>query len=494
MPFILVFVSLAIALFSYLRHTDGRGTTLDGNHEGDVVVISSASHSSGLYTTSADLKNPLLEDSNYSNSNGSRSNASLVVGVRCINALKSSCGEFSNANFKWFVLLQILNILIVTGVNIFYLLIENEIRSLGKKPNDIKIPTIPNFYKNFLPIALSIFKIIWSNTFVVLMIKFGIRCDFPEVLLFHHHVFSTIYMYILVPIVSVLVTDVDCFFYAIRDPNKISEDYNNLSLEVDCTLASCTAQLQENTVSSFISVSWIYSYQCGSSLLIDFVPAVLAKYTIIGILLPILKLLWLSFSPSGCIRNISLSNLILPYTFNSLRDNKLHGNRQIRTYRYLSNSLIDIIMLFTFGILCPFLTFIIVFSITINEFVNHLQVGSYLHDKSLLTNEASLKQVEQSVLVASIYLSNSYSLFLSMWKPMVLTVLLFMTLTMFDFISDVYYNIPGFFAVILFWFVIILVFFSRERFDKIFCLNRNKAETQAGTNRNSIIEMNQSPL
>ena len=81
---------------------------------------------------------------------------------------------------------------------------------------------------------------------------------------------------------------------------------------------------------------------------------------------------------------------------------------------------------------------------------------------------------------------------------MVFTILMFSTVILFDMIADVYSNVLGVISVLIFWFVMILGFYSRERLEKIIgCLSckgscSSKRNEDLETDRSSIIEMNKS--
>ena len=75
-----------------------------------------------------------------------------------------------------------------------------------------------------------------------------------------------------------------------------------------------------------------------------------------------------------------------------------------------------------------------------------------------------------------------------------LTILAFSTLILFDMIADVYTNLLGVIAVLIFWFVMSLGFYSRERLKKfmesIICKGCCKKIEDLEASRSSIIEMN----
>lgn len=220
-------------------------------------------------------------------------------------------------------------------------------------------------------------------------------------------------------------------------------------------------------------------------------------------MLPVVKIFILAHPGSHWLRNRRLVNALLPFTLNALKaEDKLNdeSDRAFRTYQYLGNISIDILMLFTFGICCPFLIFLIVFSIMANELVNHLQIGSYFHDAKLLsesrrsTSKGNGTKNEKSILENSdelgeptldsedppeiideaskalflesrIYFGKTRALYKAKWKHLLLSTLIFMTLILFDMVSDVYSIVPGFIATVCFWLMMLLCFYSKERVD-----------------------------
>ena len=261
--------------------------------------------------------------------------------------------------------------------------------------------------------------------------------------------------------ISVYFTDVSCFYYVVHEIPRLSEQYVAITPLTTCSqFGQCSTSYVSSAISTSITPSFIYSYQCGSQILINYVPTILAKYTISGILLPILKVIVLMLSPTSWIRNTwVVQKFLLPYTSSSMHKDKLLDDlmaREFRTYRLLGTTVIDVLMLLTYGILAPFTTFIIVTSIVVNEVINNLQLGSMLNDDDL-----------RATMLSSVYLSNAYYLFISLWKGMLITVLLFMTLFIFDMIADVYTNIPGTLGVLGFWVVMCICFYSRARFNRL---------------------------
>lgn len=510
-PFVMISIALFITLFTYLRFIkyDYNG----GVKESTPTIKDSASKSLSIY------------------------NNVRVLLVRLTRL-------FADANYWRFLLLQLIDFFVITGVNVLYIFIENETYF-----------TLQSRYKKAVPILVSLVKIVWSNTFLVFIIKYGIRSRLPEHVVFGHYIFALLYIYVLVPIVTVFFTDYNCLYYRLNPPTAIEENYDGIIPYTYCLGFNCNNVYDPIRISQFVSPPWVYSYQCGFSILTNYVPVMLSKYTITGIFLPILQLIILYFPPSSWIRNLRFSKAILPYTSNAVSgDVTLDQNdrRHLLTYRFLSKTLIDVVMLFTFGIFCPFLTFIIVTSMIVNEAVNIVQIGSHIQDilqssinasppyvgssnntssgnsnnNNTCSSNSSSNQVQMEVfsaahsqhkdfemnpeqkevkdsslaryssrdstlqssslffsasgdvkqnnvkvslekIASSIYLDSAHTLFFTMWTPMLLTTLLFFTLVMFDIIADVYMNLAGLTVTVIFWIVIIVCFYSRERFDKI---------------------------
>jgi hypothetical protein len=284
-----------------------------------------------------------------------------------------------------------------------------------------------------------------------------------------------------------------------------------------------------------------------------------------------LKLLLLSFPPSSTIRNtLFVKKFLLRFTMNAMSEEDIgrDEDRGFRTFRYLSNLVTDLLMLLTYGILCPFVTFLVLWSIVVNELIDHMQVGSYVYDMArsidkqeedvMIENKSTLllspsidkqkstdkkldtlgvegrggncerelvemditssqeeyssnsvilssllsdnsnsvaplvikkpskvdKVAFQFELVSRIYLDNCSELVMSVWSPMVLVILFFMTLILFDMIADVYGNVAGLVSVIVLWLFVYLLFGSGKKgLDRIVsCLKRTRTNISGTIN------------
>ena len=185
--------------------------------------------------------------------------------------------------------------------------------------------------------------------------------------------------------------------------------------------------------------------------------------------MPLLQTILLSFHRTSRVRNNFIAKKILPYTFNSLPEDTIldKDERQNRTYEYLSNLAVDILMLFTFGIASGFLTFLIIFSMIMTELMRHLQFGSYLQDRC----EVGYKDKGYLFFTIgrSLFFDEVRFKFINLvWGILFWTILLFWSLFMFDVIADVdaYGNTGGFIGVLVFWVYMYIGFYSIDLMNK----------------------------
>jgi hypothetical protein len=133
------------------------------------------------------------------------------------------------------------------------------------------------------------------------------------------------------------------------------------------------------------------------------------------------------------------------------------------------------------GLMRPFLSFVIVFIILTTEMVDHLQIGSYLYDKTSRGIDTELSETEEEAtgeeldvggeggadkgdakhsnsdaanvrisrklrqlstrhfdLVGKIYLNNTLGLYMSVWRAKLVMITFFVSLILFDMVADVY--------------------------------------------------------
>jgi len=288
--------------------------------------------------------------------------------AQCVYCIKSTFSNivkiWSNRSFICLNILQLINLVVVTLVNVLY------VQLITSKNSDVSGQD-----RVYLPILLTIFKMIWGF-YVSSMISYGIKAELPADLMFRYYLFSLIYMNILVPIGVVYFTSVNCFYYTLAPIPHVTESYSNFYSQQNCGIVQvqlpdgfvglpfeCLFTTLSVETTSKITPNWIYSYSCVSSLFITYIPALLSNYTVSGVIMPLLQTILLSFHRTSRVRNNFIVKKILPYTFNSLPEDTIldKEERQNRTYEYLSKMAVDILMLFTFGIASGFLTYLIIF-------------------------------------------------------------------------------------------------------------------------------------
>ena len=130
-------------------------------------------------------------------------------------------------------------------------------------------------------IFVIIFKLIWNPAIIIpTCSKLGIS----NITTFYILVFNNV----IIPILATASVDVSCFQHLILVPPDITDSY----LYSICTIyANNTCQLQRNqVVTSSVDPPFIYSYQCSSALLKNYVSVYVAMYAFSGLILPIIRI------------------------------------------------------------------------------------------------------------------------------------------------------------------------------------------------------------
>jgi hypothetical protein len=143
-----------------------------------------------------------------------------------------------------------------------------------------------------IQLGLSIAKLSWNNAalpFLGFYLQYLTAYEITR-----HFMVMMVFNYIVGPVLATVVTDVNCLYYVfvatdavtttipVVEPNKIYCATNAVSGAVTCSLLP-----QEYELTSTFVPPWLYSYQCSSSVLENYVPVLLFTYVISGLISPI---------------------------------------------------------------------------------------------------------------------------------------------------------------------------------------------------------------
>lgn len=201
-----------------------------------------------------------------------------------------ACGQIRYLNWDNFVLpllLQLVNAamaLVVNGAYVVALL-------NGIKENELFM----------LQVLLSWYKLLWSSVYIpwsISRLRFRSQSNLTG-----HQVLMNLVNFIAAPVIANAASDSNCLYYAFQGQAPISYSFDETQEFPYCFKNStnqqvCTTQSSVVDLTTSLIPPWLYSYQCSSSLLSNYVPVLLFSYTMSGIVIPFLKFLAISLPAS----------------------------------------------------------------------------------------------------------------------------------------------------------------------------------------------------
>jgi Leucine-rich repeat (LRR) protein len=235
-----------------------------------------------------------------------------------------------------------------------------------------------------LQLALSLFKLTWNNIFVPFALK-NLKLSRHNACLCSS--FMMLFTFLVSPLVATFFSDTTCFRYILTgQPSVSSSFYTGVFVcEAACaTTGSSNAVChnfcdysQQVTEEVFTSVtpSWLYSFQCSSSVITNYIPVLVLAYGISGLVMPILFLAYLrlphslieSYVPKPLRRSLIDNTIYSNGVAEMISDDKAatsryDGNAQLpekpifNAVNILSKLSLNIAVMLTFGLATPLLT------------------------------------------------------------------------------------------------------------------------------------------
>jgi Leucine-rich repeat (LRR) protein len=205
---------------------------------------------------------------------------------------------------------HIVNFVVVLIVNVIYV--------------DVLLK-IPSQYVFFVEAALSAFKIIWVNGYIpVAMRQMRYMSSQAQ---FRHQVFMMLVVYIVGPGIASVGANSNCFYDAVVGSEAVSSSFVALNsgyacsvifdafhprtaYDIDSSYIACS--LYATSVTSETVPPFVYSYQCGSSFLVDYIPVLFYTYLYAAVLLPVGRFCMLHTS------NRTMRQLLGPWLYQRL--------------------------------------------------------------------------------------------------------------------------------------------------------------------------------
>lgn len=245
---------------------------------------------------------------------------------------------------------------------------------------------ISPFQKILLQAALALFDICW-NTFIITRILLLFPLLMRSKIRVKLHLILLIFNSILAPILATSLTDRNCLadLFQLGDEIQSSGTYK-LCDSIDTTEFNCITQTTVTLSTSFFP-PFAYSYQYSSAVLVNFIPVFILTYSFLGYIQPIL-LYSMTYFITKLKREDNSILIILPSILWPNYSHKHEDKKVLLANPIISGLLHHIIVLLTFGILCPPLGVVIATSIYFITLQWEFIIGRYLNlrKKKLLNN------------------------------------------------------------------------------------------------------------
>jgi hypothetical protein len=179
----------------------------------------------------------------------------------------------------------------------------------------------------FVQVAMSLFKLIWKNTYVTYATKvLEEESRFSLSTITVHQTLMYLFNFIAGPLLATLFTDSTCLYYAVEGQSSVTSSYfiQTVSVESCASLVYNHVANVDYTICNYIEVTqvqtsvltppWIYSYQCSSALLNNYIPVLFYVYTLSGLAIPCLQvaaMIAISLRPKELLNSAWLPNWVV---------------------------------------------------------------------------------------------------------------------------------------------------------------------------------------
>jgi Leucine-rich repeat (LRR) protein len=326
--------------------------------------------------------------------------------------------------------------------------------------------------------ALSIFKISWNNIFVVWVMK---RLQMSHANHLLCSTFMVLFTFLVSPLIATFFSDTTCFRYIITDQPAVSSSFQtdqfgcDLSCisyggdEVDCHSFCAVSGFEMLEVFTSVTPSWIYSFQCSSSIVTNYTPILIFAYALSGCVIPSARAVtsqlpnvhFTTFLPNFVRKSLDRLYLSHEGKKSSALDaamNEVDGwkntesrvqihHRAFNSCPILSKCFLNIAVMCTFGLASPLLSAAVIVDSWVIFLVMRLVIVQFLQSNiqsgSLsITSSAATARLEASTRDTLVGLSSVAWL-------IVLTSALFWSFFVFDMMGDVYGTAVGGFMMLV---------------------------------------------
>jgi Leucine-rich repeat (LRR) protein len=288
---------------------------------------------------------------------------------------RSQAWAFGKQAYALVVLLHLVNLTVTVTVNSLYvstLLSQN---------------TLSQSQRLIVQILMGSFKLLWNGIYIPSAMQWLGRY-MPSSSAMQNYMTMSLMNFVVAPCIATIASNQSCFYYVFVSQSNIPVPpvENCIFYEIVDHEYIC---LEYETFSSDLSLHppFQYSYACGSALLVAYIPVLLYSYTIAGVALPCVRLLMLHYHD---VIDEILDGSFLKALF--WKPNRVQGRK------LLTNYLIQIIVLMTFGLASPILSIVIVTCILSNVLLHQVLVGRiWQMDKQMVAAAAQARESDVEI-------------------------------------------------------------------------------------------------
>jgi Leucine-rich repeat (LRR) protein len=228
-----------------------------------------------------------------------------------------------------------------------------------------------NFLLFLVQFTLSVFKLLWNRYYVRPVSR--PTQSINSSLTLQCCSFMVLFTFVISPVLATFFSDDTCFRYFITGQSAVDSFFQ---MNVYACLAKCADECvsvcgfmsgAEEIILTSVVPSWRYSYQCSSSLLINYTPVLLYSYALTGVLVPLVQHLFCRLSSETIERYVPhvlihsfVANTVYAYEKPKKDDKKLlderdRSSRVFNGMSVLSRAYMNFGVLITFGLASPLL-------------------------------------------------------------------------------------------------------------------------------------------
>jgi Leucine-rich repeat (LRR) protein len=243
--------------------------------------------------------------------------------------------------------------------------------------------TVSQSLRLCIQILVGTFKLVWNGIYIPSAVKWLERYMSYSSSMRNYMVMSLI-NFIVAPCIATISSNQSCFYYVFVSQTSIQAPPAQYCLSYTYTETSNGWEYicEEYEFYSFESSSrppFQYSYVCGSALLVAYIPVLLYSYTIAGLVNPCIRLLMIDHENAEEKKRNTFYTIIRSI----LVSDRVQGRQLITNY------LIQIIVMLTFGLASPILSIVIGICILSNILLHQILVGRIWKIDKMMSSSAS---------------------------------------------------------------------------------------------------------